>query len=103
MKTRNLIFGAISFMIILVVTNCKTDHSDSVASKSAVKDVSVTGQELFRLNCAGCHGVNRKGNPPTYPSLVNIKTKQSKVDIVAQVKNGKGSMPSLAHLSDEEI
>ncbi len=63
----------------------------------------INAPELYRLNCAGCHGMDRQGNPPTFPTLVNIKAKKSKEEIVYQVKNGKGVMPPLNHLSDAEI
>jgi len=61
------------------------------------------GKKLFRLNCAGCHGIDQKGNPPTYPSLEDIKNKLTKEEIRTQIKNGKGKMPPMAHLKDNEI
>ena len=69
----------------------------------AVKDTLVTGQELFRINCAGCHGINKEGKLPTFPPLVNIQQRLSKEQIHYQIKNGKGLMPSLGHLSDAKI
>ena len=103
MKTRNLIFGTLVLAVVSFAAISSTNDSDSVADNSIAQDTIVTGQELFRLNCASCHGVDRKGNPPTFPALVDIKGKLTKVQIKEIVKNGKGLMPPMAHLSEKEI
>jgi mono/diheme cytochrome c family protein len=61
------------------------------------------GADLYRMNCAGCHGLDRRGNPPTYPSLLNIREKLSRSRIRDQIRNGKGLMPPFTHLSDGEV
>jgi mono/diheme cytochrome c family protein len=85
-------------------------EADTHAVNDVVEDnnannmiVDIDGPELYRLNCAGCHGIERQGNPPTFPSLINVKDKKSKAEIVTQVKNGKGVMPPMTHLADAEI
>jgi mono/diheme cytochrome c family protein len=85
-------------------------EADNHAVNDVVEDnnadnmiMDIDGPELYRLNCAGCHGIERQGNPPTFPSLINLNDKKSKAEIIAQVKNGKGVMPPLTHLSDAEI
>lgn len=62
----------------------------------------VTGQDIYRLNCAGCHGGDRTGNPPHYPGLVNIKDKLSKTGLLQIIENGKDRMPAFAHLTSQE-
>ena len=62
----------------------------------------ITGEDIYRLNCAGCHGVDKRGQASLYPSLVNINEKMTKDQIFKQIENGKGLMPSFAHLSENE-
>ena len=103
MKPRNLILGMLVLAFVFVAAVSSTKDNDSIADNIAVQDTVITGQELFRLNCAGCHGLDRKGNMPTFPSLIDIKDKLTKEEIRTQVKNGKGLMTPMAHLSEKEI
>ena len=61
------------------------------------------GQKVYQINCATCHGAERKGNPKSgYPSLVDIGTRRDRAYVHALVKNGKGMMPGFAYLKDGE-
>lgn len=62
----------------------------------------VTSKDIYKINCAGCHGVDRKGQANLYPSLINIKERMTKDQIVKQIEKGKGLMPSFAHLTQKE-
>src|SRR3990167_2889325 len=64
--------------------------------------ISLTGKELYRLNCAGCHGEERLGNPLNYPSLIDIKAKLSKGEVQEMLEKGRGKMASFQHLSQGE-
>lgn len=104
MKTKNLIFSMLALTaFIIMAVSVKAINNKISDIDITIKDTVVTGQELFRMNCAGCHGLNREGNPPTFPSLVNIKQKLSNEQIRKQIKNGKGLMSPLTNLSDNEI
>lgn len=63
----------------------------------------VSGRDLFRLNCSACHGEDMAGNAPTFPSLLRIDGKMTKMEIAIQIKNGKNIMPSFSHLSEDQI
>src|SRR3972149_1970252 len=63
---------------------------------------SVTGKDIYRLNCAGCHGIDRSGYSNIYPSLINIQDRLSKEEVLNQINNGKGQMPPFPHLLPEE-
>lgn len=89
--------------VVFVATVSSTKNKDPVTDNYVVQDTVVTGQDLYRLNCAGCHGLDRKGNLPNYPSLIEIKDKLTKTEVRMQIKNGKDLMPPMAHLSDKEI
>ncbi|WP_420320643.1 PQQ-binding-like beta-propeller repeat protein [Flagellimonas sp.] len=60
------------------------------------------GNAFTQIHCVRCHGGELQGLD-TAPNLQNIKEKFS-VDSVAHIiKNGKGAMPGMPNLSDEEI
>lgn len=45
------------------------------------------GHAIFKINCAGCHGLEADGN--IGPSLHSISTRKSKIDLIEQVISGK--------------
>jgi len=53
---------------------------------------------LYNNNCASCHGGNRKGAPPTFPSLVDIGSHMSRQAIVKIISEGTGRMPGFSQL-----
>lgn len=61
-----------------------------------------TGNILYLMNCAACHGQDRKGVGTIFPNLVNIGKKRTINEIQNILKTGAGRMPSFQSLSDEE-
>lgn len=61
------------------------------------------GEHIYQNQCALCHGDNRRGSPPTFPSLVNIDKLLSDDQIAATIRNGKGRMPSFPNLNDKPL
>jgi len=53
---------------------------------------------LYNNNCASCHGADRKGTPPTFPSLVDIGQRRSRQEIANVIRDGTGRMPGFSHL-----
>lgn len=70
---------------------------------NAVKSGGSTGEQIYRLQCAICHGENRAGSPPTFPSLVNVERRLGAKKIAADIHNGTGRMPSFPNLDDSKI
>ncbi len=65
--------------------------------------VSVTGANLYALNCKACHGANRQGNHDgSYPSLLGVDTRLSTGAIHQVLAKGRGMMPSFSHLPEAE-
>ena len=54
------------------------------------------GEGLYLDNCAGCHGSDRKGSPPAFPSLVDSKLTEAEVTDV--LWSGRGRMPAFRGL-----
>lgn len=64
---------------------------------------SVTGAQLYQINCAACHGADKMGNHDgSYPSLANLERRLKTAQIEAILQNGRGMMPSFTHISEAE-
>ncbi len=58
------------------------------------------GQQVFLQNCTGCHGADRKGNAAAnIPSLVDIKARLTRDQIMEVITKGRAVMPSWGFLS----
>jgi quinoprotein glucose dehydrogenase len=58
------------------------------------------GERGFMIQCAACHGLDRRGDPAGgFPSLVNVGQMLSKDQANQFVQQGSGRMPSFATLS----
>lgn len=74
----------------------KTPDSDLLAHLSP-------GERVYTVNCATCHGPERKGNPGSgFPSLVNLNQRRDRPTVNALVTNGKGMMPGFPTLTADE-
>lgn len=57
------------------------------------------GESVYTANCVGCHGVDREGDVTgAFPSLVDIGTRRTPVEVRQVVETGAGRMPGFAHL-----
>ena len=61
------------------------------------------GLVLYRTQCAVCHGGDRRGNPPAFPSLVDVSKRLTNTEIVETIHNGKGRMPGFPSLQHERL
>jgi glucose dehydrogenase len=52
------------------------------------------GFQLYQSQCSMCHGGDRKGAAPAFPSLIDVQARLSDAQITQIVHNGKGRMPS---------
>ncbi len=60
------------------------------------------GQQVFLQNCTGCHGADRKGNAAAnIPSLVDIKQRLNRAQILEVITKGRAVMPAWGFLSDQ--
>lgn len=58
------------------------------------------GQVTYGQFCAVCHGENRQGSPPEFPSLIGIDKRLSDATIENTIHRGKGRMPAFPVLDD---
>ncbi|WP_245804111.1 pyrroloquinoline quinone-dependent dehydrogenase [Chryseolinea serpens] len=72
----------------------------------AARDNSMfeTGRATYLKHCSSCHGPEKKGVPPTFPSLVNLKDKMGEKEGLEKIRMGGGQMPAFKGLvtADEE-
>ena len=61
------------------------------------------GSTLYGSQCALCHGADRKGSPPEFPSLLGVDTRLSSAAIETLIHGGKGRMPSFPNLQGESL
>lgn len=48
----------------------------------------------YRAHCSMCHGLDRHGSPPAYPSLVDIGQRLGATEIAEIIRAGRGRMPA---------
>jgi len=60
------------------------------------------GNALYAINCASCHGGDRRGNGLEFPSLAEIGNRMSHAQLKQIVTAGTGRMPSFQHLPDDD-
>ncbi len=59
------------------------------------------GEQVFLQNCTGCHGADRKGNAVgNIPSLVDVKTRLTREQIMEVITKGRAVMPSWGFLTE---
>jgi len=58
------------------------------------------GEFLYQDACSGCHGADRKGSPPEFPSLVDVGSRMSPDEIKQVMNSGRGRMPAFPGILD---
>lgn len=61
------------------------------------------GAKIYAQSCAVCHGADRHGAPPVFPSLIGISNRISDRQIEQTVAHGKGRMPPFPSLATSSI
>jgi quinoprotein glucose dehydrogenase len=70
---------------------------------TADKPAATPGEAVYRSQCSICHGVDRSGSPPTFPSLNGVSKRLSETQIVATIHQGKGRMPAFPDVSGTQL
>jgi quinoprotein glucose dehydrogenase len=53
---------------------------------------------LYNNNCASCHRADRRGEPPSFPSLIDIGKRHTREEIASVIREGTGRMPAFDYL-----
>jgi quinoprotein glucose dehydrogenase len=62
-----------------------------------------TGRSIYLRDCAACHGEDRQGSPPQFPSLVGVDKRFTPQNFTERVRKGGGRMPGFPQMQDEAV
>jgi glucose dehydrogenase len=67
--------------------------------------MSVMGANVYKRDCAICHGDNRAGNEPSFPRLTGVGSRLSSHQLTSIIRGGKDRMPAFprSKLSEDEM
>ncbi len=74
---------------------------DVPRASGAPENNGVAGRRLYKQNCMGCHGTDRKGSG-NYPSLLGAASRYDEDHFIQLVLTGRRMMPAFTQLSDAE-
>lgn len=80
------------------------DHIQKVdreAQRSTLSPYNA-GKAIYLRHCARCHGSDRNGDEPLYPSLRNLKGKVNEAIALTKIEKGTGRMPSFQGILGKE-
>ena len=58
---------------------------------------------LYQAQCSNCHGADRKGSPPAFPSLDDVAGRLDVGQIAAVIMNGRGRMPPFSTIQSSTL
>jgi len=61
------------------------------------------GMTLYQNQCAACHGVDRAGSPPAFPSLIDATRELSQAEMANVIHKGMGRMPSFPQIAGPNL
>lgn len=54
------------------------------------------GKTLYMTYCVACHGKDKNGDEPNYPSLIGLRNRMTREAALDKIKKGGGKMPAFA-------
>ncbi len=64
---------------------------------------SAKGRDVYTKYCLACHGTDRKGNGPSYPSLENLQASLDQEELSKLIRNGRNMMPAFSQIPEPEL
>ncbi len=61
------------------------------------------GESIYQNQCSMCHGTDRTGSPPSFPSLVGVGERLTDQEITRTIHQGRGRMPAFNDISDAQL
>jgi len=77
--------------------------AQSAAAPAGQDSGTEAGAAVFKQHCAVCHGANRQGTPPTFPSLIGVGQRLTVAQEEAMIHEGKGIMPAFPQIKGQEL
>ncbi|MBS1507672.1 MAG: PQQ-binding-like beta-propeller repeat protein [Bacteroidetes bacterium] len=60
------------------------------------------GKAIYSKYCVACHGINRKGNGSSFPSLIRLEKKYTTSQAWKIIENGKNMMPAFKQIKSAD-
>ena len=69
-----------------------------VDQEQEARDITVfdQGKSLYMTYCVACHGRDKNGDEPNYPSLIGLKNRMTRENALDKIRKGGGKMPAFA-------
>lgn len=61
------------------------------------------GEAIYQSQCSMCHGEDRAGSPPEFPSLIGIEARLTSDQVRSVLHSGMGRMPAFDNLSEAQV
>jgi quinoprotein glucose dehydrogenase len=61
------------------------------------------GAALYNAQCAICHGANRAGSPPTFPSLIGVTDRLTADQVTKEIARGGARMPGFPNIDADKL
>jgi len=61
------------------------------------------GIQVYQEECAVCHGADRSGAPPAFPSLVGVGKRLNDEKMTGAIQQGSGRMPAFPNVKGPEL
>ncbi|HEY2399517.1 MAG TPA: PQQ-binding-like beta-propeller repeat protein [Steroidobacteraceae bacterium] len=58
---------------------------------------------IYQSQCAVCHGADKKGSPPAFPSLIGIGERLNAAQIADVIRSGRGRMPAFGNIQSHTL
>jgi glucose dehydrogenase len=80
-----------------------SNEAECVIALTENRPARSTGERTYHNQCSVCHNDDRKGSPPTYPSLADVTKRLSHAEIETTVQQGRGRMPGFPNLQGDYL
>jgi len=65
------------------------------------KTIKEQGNLIYRKTCASCHGADRRGIGPSFPSLQHLQDRMTVQQVKSIIENGRNMMPAFKDVVDD--
>ncbi|MES2473405.1 MAG: PQQ-binding-like beta-propeller repeat protein [Pseudomonadota bacterium] len=81
-------------------------NANDIAWTGGLSEAPVTkglGAATYQSSCASCHGVDRRGSPPAFPSLIGLGQRMHEGQIAEILRTGRGRMPAFPAIQGDTL
>ena len=91
--------------VVAIVLSAVLSVGDPIhaASPQASPAPADPGADTYAKRCAMCHGAQRQGNPPTFPTLIGVTSRLTNQQITTLIRTGKNAMPPAPDIRGDEL